>query len=159
LSRDRSGNELPPGSLYTLSGRGIESAWGAESSKHTSSHTGPDTPQTITLGTIPFAGQMSVPLAPVLDLTWQAGANPNDLLVFVLEGDDELLTCTFADTEGFGSIPLLTESGEAAALPEQESIVSIHRVRTSRTEPAGEAARARVTFDFGIESRVTFTKP
>jgi hypothetical protein len=155
LSRDRA-TELPADGAYTIVGRGIEGG-GASSLDVTSEHTSPPFVGSVQINGAPLEEGMGLSAGPVIDLTWEGSDTDGDLIVVTVENPGVVWTCSFADSEEFGSIPLLTVDGTALGQDGQQAALGIHRIRSSTSTPGGGLARLTVTFDFALEAGVRFS--
>lgn len=157
LSRDRA-SQFPAGTSYAVVGRGIE-ATGDAPLDMSGRYESPPFIDNLALNGKDAAPEMQVSPGEVLDLSWQRSGATSDLLVVSLESDATSWVCSFADSDEFGSVPLLTEDGISLGGEGQKAHLSVHRIRTTRTEiPENGLADAFVTFDFALETQVTFKR-
>ena len=166
LSRDRSGNALPMGATYTLMGHGIEPqndpglGHNPDSLNNTlevsSTQQSPPPFAKVTVAGQPWSGSISTSAAPVLDLSWEPSDDTNDVVVVTIESEDDYFACSFADGEGFGSVPLITYVGTELGQGGRQGLLSLHRLR-SRVEPgSGAIVQVRMTFDFVLQTQIYF---
>lgn len=158
-SRDRSGRDLPTGVAYSLEARGIHGSDAASSLSLSSQHESPKPPANVTVGGIAFSQLSNLPLTGVLDLSWESSADQNDAVMVTLREDRITWNCSFADSEGFGSVPLLTDNGFNLAENGSMAQLEVHRIRSANRPGTDGLADVRVTFDFAIEAAVTFSTP
>src|SRR5690606_31390306 len=104
----------------------------------------------------PWSGSISASPAPVLDLSWEPSGDGNDLVVVTIEGEDGYYSCTFTDGDGFGTVPLITHSGVELGLAGRQGLLSLHRIRSLVEPGSGAIAQVRMTFDFVLQSQLTF---
>lgn len=157
LSRDQSGDALPAGVSYTILGEGIRS--GKESIDVAATRTSPPPLTSVRVGGQLLSGSLFVEPAPVVDLHWDAGTNPADLVVVTLESGEDFWACTFADTEGFGSVPLLMADGNELGTQGRTGVIGVHRIRASIQPAADLLPPVTTTFDFAVEAEFTFGEP
>jgi hypothetical protein len=157
LSRDRA-SQFPAGTSYVILGRGIE-AMGDAPVDMSGKYDSPPFIGNLKLNGEDAAPEMQVSPGEVLDLSWQRSGSAAALLVVSLENDATSWVCSFSDSEEFGSVPLLTEDGISLGGEGQTAHLSVHRIRTTRSEtPENGLADAFVTFDFALETQVTFKR-
>lgn len=154
LSRDRAA-DLPASGAYTISSRGID-AESDEPLSLESEHTSPPTIEGLAVNGELLSSDLTVMAGPVMDLTWTRSGTEGDLVVVTLDSDEIAWTCTFADAEAFGSVPLLTEDGTALGEEGKSAVLSVHRVRSNTSAPGGGLDRLTVTFDFALETDIRF---
>jgi hypothetical protein len=157
LSRDQNGEALPAGVSFTILGEGIQS--GYESVDIAATQTSPMPLAALTVGGQPLGGSLYLAPSPVLDLRWEPGTNAADLVVVTLESGEDFWACTFADTEGFGSVPLLMADGTELGAPGRKGVMGVHRMRTENQRPAAGLPPVTTTFDFAVEVELTFGEP
>lgn len=155
LSRDRSA-DLPEDGAYTIVGRGIDG--GSAPIDVTSEHISPPFVDSVRINGAPLQDGMQLSAGPIIDMTWDGSDTDGDLIVVSVENPGVVWTCTFADSEEFGSIPLLTEDGTALGADGQRAALGVHRIRSNTSvSPGGGLARLTVTFDFALETEVRFS--
>lgn len=157
LSRDQSGATLPAGVSYTILGEGIRS--GEESLDIAATEVSPPPLTSVTINGHALSGSLSLTTSPVLDLRWDAGTSPKDLVVVTLESGEDFWACTFADTEGFGAVPLVMTDGTELGVAGRAGVLGVHRLRVSKTEATSELPPISTAFDFALEAELTFTLP
>lgn len=157
LSRDQSGDALPAGVNYTILGEGIRS--GKESVDVAATQTSPPPLTSITVGGQALSGSVLLTPAPVVDLRWDPGTSTTDLVVVTLESSDDFWACTFADSEGFGSVPLLLADGTELGAHGRTGVIGVHRIRASKQSAAAELPPITTTFDFAVEAEFAFGDP
>lgn len=156
-SRDRNAEALPAGTLYSWETRAIggdeadEKVWSIDTRQMS-----PETPSGVLVGEIPFAEVSELEPTPVLDFAWQSANETGDQVVVELVTAELGWICSFNDSEGFGSVPLVTETGDDVVVDGTSARVSIHRFRTKTAENPGELREVKMTFDFALESQWTF---
>lgn len=155
LSRDQSGDTLPPGSSYTLLSEGLET--GADSIELVTTQTSPSPLSGVTIGGTALSDSVTLSPGPVADLRWDPGELASDLVVVTLESEDDFWACTFADTEGFGSVPLLTSDGVELGAEGRSGVLTIHRVRATRNDASAHLPPVTITFDFALETEIRFS--
>ncbi len=156
LSRDQSGDSLPPGSSYTFLGDGLET--GPHTIEVISTRSSPPPLSGVTIGGFSLGNSVSLAPGPVVDLRWEPGESASDLIVVTLESGDDFWACTFADNEGFGSVPLLTGDGVELGADGRSGILAIHRVRANKDDGGVDLPAVTITFDFALETEVRFSE-
>lgn len=154
LSRDQSGDALPAGVNYTILGEGIRT--GDESMDVAATQTSPPPLTSVTVGGKPLGGSLFLTPSPVVDLRWEPGENSSDLVVVTLESDDDFWVCTFADSEGFGAVPLIMADGTELGAEGRTGIIGAHRIRSGEQPAVSELPPITITFDFAVEAELTF---
>jgi hypothetical protein len=116
----------------------------------------------VTLGGVPIAQVVEVPLSQPLDFTWSVGDSADLVYVDVTDtaGRGRAVRCTFGDADGAGSIP-----AEWLSVFEDEPVlVALHRRRASWSEfvhprgKPGRAGSATLRFDFELNHVVEFVR-
>jgi hypothetical protein len=157
LSRDRNGDALSMGATYTLLGSGIESS---QTAKHTlevsTTRESPPPFAKLTVFGQPWSGFIQAAPAPVLDVSWEPSGEADDLVLVTIENDEDYFTCTFADTEGFGSLPLITNGGNELGQAGRQGLLSLHRLRSQVEPGSGAIVQVRMTFDYVVQSQISF---
>lgn len=155
-SRDRDASTLPPGANYSLDARGIVMSPDMEELNLTSELFGPDLPSNVRVGAVALADVSILPSTGVLDLSWLATSTSEDLILATLRTQNVSWNCTFADKEGFGSLPLVTDNGESLAEQGGTVQLELHRIRSKSRSGSGGIAEVRVTFDFAVQAQLEF---
>jgi hypothetical protein len=156
LSRDQNDATLPAGASYTILGEGIRT--GEDALDFAATETSPPPPRAVTISGQPIAHSLTLTPSPVLDLRWEPGTNPADLVVVTLESGEDFWACTFADTEGFGAVPLVMTDGTELGVTGRAGVLGVHRIRIAKTEAASELPPISTAFDFAVEAEISFTE-
>jgi hypothetical protein len=155
-SRDRDASSLPPGANYSLDARGVVVSPDIEELNLSSEHLSPDLPHDVTVGAVALSELSNLPSTGILDLSWMASSVSEDLILATLRTQAVSWNCTFADKEGFGSLPLVTENGESLAGEGGTVQLELHRIRSKSHAGSGGIAEVRVTFDFAVQAQLEF---
>jgi hypothetical protein len=155
-SRDQSATDLPAGVDYSLEARGVEGPDESSPISLSSHQESPKLPVGVTVQGKPLADLASLAPTDVLDLSWEASENPSDSILVTVRRPQVTWNCSFADSEGFGSVPLLTNAGIQLAQAGTQAQLEVHRIRSVSPPAEGGLAELRVTFDFAVEAMVTF---
>ncbi len=153
-SRDQLADHLPDNARYEVSGSEIDLGEELLTADVRSEQLSPPFPTDVRVLSQPFDGITEIPPQPVLDFSWQSSNDIRDSIVISVSRSNVVYRCTFEDSEGFGSVPLVLPSGEPLWTDSQEATVAVHRIRIARdTHP--QLAQVAVGFDFAVEKTWT----
>jgi len=152
-SRDRDAANLPAGDTYRLLARNIQEAGSLDVS-----FPSPVMPSEVTIAGAAWAEAATLQNADAfVDFTWSAkGSDPRDRMVIMLETRGQSLQCTFNDSDGNGSVPVLTDGASAMPATGTPVRVSLHRVRELNAFGSKEVRVIAVRFDFSLATELTF---
>jgi hypothetical protein len=147
-SRDSSGTELPAGQSYLVEGKSIDLHSGLTADLEVS-RASPSLPQDVTVNGRALTASTELAPGSFLDVAWSPNFEGDGILVRV-SGASTALLCSFADSEGYGSVPLVLfeQAGDSPAL------LSVHRVRDTFEASPGQLSTLRMRFDFAVEGNL-----
>jgi hypothetical protein len=150
-SRDRDAALLPSGDGYRLLAKDIEELGALDVA-----FSSPELPSEVTVGGLPWASTGPQRASGYLDLTWSPSTmGTEDSIWVVLETAGQQRSCSFADSDGAGSVPLDPDGGAPFVAPGSEARLAVHRVRQSSASPHGFSL-VTARFDFALTKSVDF---